>query len=159
MTATASAEEARGHLTACLQSHPELPWLYLLRGFASGQLGCEQQASRRRQRPRKILPTPWPIIARPSTAIRTGSFRYALLANRGLVRFQASKLDDAVDDLKEAIALDPRQLSAHVTLAQIHRQRHQLDLALAELGRAIALKPNLAALYRTRARWNLERPH
>ena len=50
-------------------------------------------------------------------------------------------------------------MSAYVTLAQIHRQRHQVDLALAELGRAIALKPNLAPLYRTRARWNLERPH
>ena len=34
----------------------------------------------------------------------------------------------------------------------------RLDLALEELGRAIALEPNLAPLYRTRARWNLERP-
>ena len=71
---------------------------------------------------------------------------------------QSRKLDEAIADLEEAIALDPRQLSAYVTLAQIHRQRHQIDLALEELGRAIALKPNLAPLYRTRARWNLERP-
>jgi tetratricopeptide (TPR) repeat protein len=72
---------------------------------------------------------------------------------------QSRKLDEAIADLQEAIALDPGQLSAYVTLAQIHRRRRQIDLALEELGRAIALKPNLALLYRTRARWNLERPH
>ena len=37
----ADSEGARACLTACLQSHPELPWLYLLRGFASGQLGSK----------------------------------------------------------------------------------------------------------------------
>ena len=34
----ANSEEARAYLTACLQSHPDSPWLYLLRGFASGQI-------------------------------------------------------------------------------------------------------------------------
>ena len=70
-----------------------------------------------------------------------GRYRYALLVNRGLLHLQSQKPDEAVADLEEAIALDPGQLSAYVTLAQIHRQRHQLDLALAALGHAIALKP------------------
>ena len=87
-----------------------------------------------------------------------GRFRYALLVNRGLVRLQSRKLDEAIVDLQEAIELDPQQLSAYVTLAQIHRHRGEFDLALETLGRGIALKPNLAALYRTRARWTLERP-
>ena len=32
--------EARTYLTACLQDHPDLPWLYVLRGFAYGQSGA-----------------------------------------------------------------------------------------------------------------------
>ena len=73
-----------------------------------------------------------------------GRFRYALLVNRGLVRLQSRKLAEAVADLKEAIALNPRQFNAYVTLAQIERREHRLDLALEHLGRAIALNPDLA---------------
>ena len=151
----ASPEKAKGYLTACLQTHPELPWLYLLRGFASGQMGSRASS------PEEAAENYAAALADYREALRRdsgGRFRYALLVNRGLVRLQSRKLDEAVADLEEAIALDPRQLSAYVTLAQIHRQRHQIDLALEELGRGIALKPNLAPLYRTRARWNLERP-
>jgi tetratricopeptide (TPR) repeat protein len=85
-----------------------------------------------------------------------GRFRYALLANRGLLYFQAGKLALAAADLKEAIALYPRQLNAYVTLAQVQRRAGKLDAALEHLGRAIDLYPNLAALYRTRARWRME---
>jgi len=87
-----------------------------------------------------------------------GRFRYALLANRGLVRFQSRKWVEAVADLEEAIALNPRQYNAFVTLAQIYRQEHRLDEAIKQIDRAIALKPPASApLYRTRALWNLER--
>ncbi len=37
--------EARLHLAACLQSHPELPWLFVLRGFAEGLLGADSRNS------------------------------------------------------------------------------------------------------------------
>jgi serine/threonine protein kinase/lipoprotein NlpI len=149
------AKEAKAYLTACLQTHPELPWLYLLRGFASGQIGSKTSS------PVEAAENFAAAEADYREALRRdsgGRFRYALLVNRGLVRLQSRKLDQAIADLEDAIALDPRQLSAYVTLGQIHRQRHQIDLALEELGRAIALNPNLAPLYRTRARWNLERP-
>ena len=151
----ASPERAKAYLAACLQTHPELPWLYLLRGFASGQIGSKTLS------PVEAAENYAAAEADYHEALRRdpgGQYRYALLVNRGLVRFQSRELDQAIADLQEAIALDPRQLNAYVTLAQIHRQRHQIDLALEELGRAIALKPNLAPLYRTRARWNLERP-
>ena len=51
-----------------------------------------------------------------------GRFRYALLANRGLVRFQSRRLVEAVADLDEAIKLNPRQYNAFVTRAQVYRQ-------------------------------------
>ena len=154
-TKGANAERARAYLTGCLQSHPELPWLYILRGFASGQIGS------RASNPIEAAENLGAALADYREAIRRdsgGRFRYAVLVNRGLVFLQSRKLDEAVADLQAAIALDPRQLNAYVTLAQVRRQQHQVDLALDELGRAIALKPNLAPLYRTRARWNLERP-
>jgi serine/threonine protein kinase/tetratricopeptide (TPR) repeat protein len=151
----ANLERARAYLTACLQTHPELPWLYLLRGFASGELAA------RASNPLDTTENLADAEADYQAALLRdplGKFRYALLANRGLVRLHGHKLDLAIADLNDAIALDARQLSAHVTLAQLYRQRHQLDQALAELDRAVALKPNVAPLYRTRARWNLERP-
>ena len=137
--------EAKAYLTGCLQSHPDLAWLYLLRGFASGQLGMFDAAeSDYRQ-----------ALNRDSG----GRFRYALLANRGLVRFQSGKRTEAIADVEEAIQLNPRQYSAFVTRAQIYRQDRELDRAIEYLDRAIALKPpNSDRLYRSRALWNLERP-
>jgi eukaryotic-like serine/threonine-protein kinase len=151
----AHAEGAKAYLTACLQSHPELPWLYLLRGFASGQMGSMASSQSEASDSFNAAEADYrEALGRDSD----GRFRYALLVNRGLVRLQSRKLDEAIVDLQEAIELDPQQLSAYVTLAQIHRHRREVDLALETLGRGIALKPNLAALYRTRARWTLERP-
>jgi eukaryotic-like serine/threonine-protein kinase len=151
----ADTEGAMAYLSGCLQSHPELPWLYILRGFASGQIGA------RTSNPAEATDHFAAAEADYREALRRdsgGRYRYALLVNRGLVRLQSRKLNEAIADLQEAIPLDPRQLNAYVTLAQIHRLRNQLDLALDVLGSAIALQPNLAPLYRTRARWNLERP-
>jgi tetratricopeptide (TPR) repeat protein/tRNA A-37 threonylcarbamoyl transferase component Bud32 len=150
----AQLAEARAYLTACLQTHPDLPWLYLLRGFASGQSAVVATTRGEAATECKAAEDDYRDALRRDPA---GRFRYALLANRGLLRYQAQRWDDAVADLRAAIELDPRQHSAHVTLAQVYRQQHKLDSALEQLGRAIALRPDLAALYRTRAFWNLER--
>jgi tetratricopeptide (TPR) repeat protein len=136
--------EAKAYLTGCLQSHPDLAWLYLLRGFASGQMGMYDAAEADYRE----------ALERDSD----GRFRYALLTNRGLARFQSGRLAEAAADLDEAIKLNPRQLTAFVTRAQIYRQEHRLDEAIKHLDRAIALKPpNSAPLHRTRALWNLDR--
>ena len=136
--------EAKAYLTGCLQSHPDLAWLYLLRGFASGEMRMFDAAEADYRE----------ALKRDSD----GRFRYALLANRGLARFQNRKWVEAAADLDEAIKLNPRKCSAFVTRAQIYRQEHRLDEAIKHLDRAIALKPpNSAPLYRTRALWNLER--
>jgi tetratricopeptide (TPR) repeat protein/tRNA A-37 threonylcarbamoyl transferase component Bud32 len=147
--------EAKAYLTGCLQTHSGLPWLYLLRGFASGQMGSASQL------PGEAAG----YFAEAENDYRKaleldpeGKFRHALLANRGLLRFQSRRFAEAISDLKEAIALDPSQHTAHVTLAQVYRHQHKPDEALLELGKAIALKPDSAPLYRTRALWSLERP-
>ncbi len=67
---TAHPAEAKIHLTACLHSHPELPWLYLLRGFASGSSALTRPA-RPRRRPTFTMPKS--ILARRSTAIHRES--------------------------------------------------------------------------------------
>jgi tetratricopeptide (TPR) repeat protein len=151
----AHPEQAEAYLTACLQTHPDLPWLYLLRGFAFGQSAAA--ASTRAEAGHQFDAAE----ADFREAFRRdpdGRFRYALLANRGLIRFRGGRWEDAAADLREAIGLNPRQYSAHVTLAQVYRKQHKLDLALEQLGLAIALTPDAADLRRTRALWNLERP-
>src|SRR5262245_13363816 len=152
----AQPAEAKAYLTACLQTHPDLPWLYLLRGFASGQLSAAAPSRAEAVDAFEAAEADFRDALRRDPA---GRFRYALLTNRGLIRFQGQRWEDAAADLREAIGLNPRQYSAYVTLAQVYRKQHRLDQALEQLGRAIALKPDSAALRRTRALWNLESPH
>src|SRR5262249_12368281 len=152
----AQPAEAKAYLTACLQTHPDLPWLYLLRGFASGQSGAAAPTRAEAADASAAAEADFRDALRRDPA---GRFRYALLANRGLIRFQGQRWEEAAADLREAIGLNPRQYSAYVTLAQVYRKQHRLDQALEQLGRAVALKPDSAALRRTRALWSLERPH
>jgi eukaryotic-like serine/threonine-protein kinase len=147
--------EAKIHATACLQAHPEAPWLYLLRGFASCQLGADSPDSAEKESHFRDAEADYrhALDRDPSP-----SFRSALLSNRGLLRFHSGRQKEAIADLQEAIALNPRLMSAYVNMAQIRRQEHQFDQAIELLDRAIALKPDTAPLYRTRAQWNLDRP-
>ena len=106
--------------------------------------------------PLAILPTPLPTIAKPRSSTPRESFAVALLENRGLLHYQTGRFAEAISDLREAIALDPRQHAAHVTLAQVYRHQHKPETAIEELGKAIKLKPDSAPLYRTRALWFME---
>ena len=106
--------EAKAHLTGCLQSHSGLPWLYLLRGFASGQMGS---ASKLPVEAAGHFADAEADYRKALELDPDGRFRHALLANRGLLRFQSRRFADAISDLKQAIALDPRQHTAYVTLA------------------------------------------
>ena len=96
---------------------------------------------------------PRPIIARWSNAIPRADIVTPCWSIAACSIFRAASAAEAISDLKEAIALDPRQVNAYVTLAQVHRREHRLDLALERLGQAIALNPDQPALYRMRARW------
>jgi eukaryotic-like serine/threonine-protein kinase len=149
-----NAAEARTYLTACLRDHPDLPWLYVLRGFAYGQSGAAAAD------PAAAAAYFEAALADYREAVACdsgGRYRYAVLANRGLLYFERRNSAEAIADLTEAIALEPRQVNAYVTLAQVHWREQNIDLAMKRLGQAIALSPDQPALYRMRARWSLER--
>ncbi len=145
--------QASTNLTACLQSHPDLPWLYLLRGFAFGQSATTVSDPAEAKSLFEAALADYREAAERDSA---GRYRYALLVNRGLLHFHARREAEAISDLKEAIALNPRQVNAYVTLAQVHRRNQQYGMAIELLGQAIARSPDQAALYRMRALWSLE---
>ncbi len=88
---------------------------------------------------------------------RDDDFHYALLMNRGAMRFQQRRYSDAVADFEAATALDRGHYNAYASLAQALRQLGRRDEALEQLRKAIALEPEKAALYRGRALTRLER--
>ncbi|MBI2478347.1 MAG: tetratricopeptide repeat protein, partial [Planctomycetia bacterium] len=135
--------EARSHLTACLAQGRDFVWLYLLRGFANGELRAFDAADADF---RKALEMPL-----------DENSRYVLLVNRGVLRIRQERFEDAIGDLNEAINLKPTEYQAFVNLAQAYRSQHDLDRAIEQLDLAIARQPSLDQLYRLRARLHVER--
>lgn len=139
--------EARVLLGACLAQRSDYVWLYLLRGFANGELKAWAAADSDFQ---KALGLPLDDNA-----------RYVLFVNRGVLRIRQERYDDAIADLRSAIELKPRAYQAYVNLAQAFRGLNELDVALEQLDRAVELEPSQAHLRRLRARLQIERkqPH
>ena len=154
--------EAKANLNACLNQDPDFAWLYLLRGFASGQVGAifaqaggvAAQASNLLGKAEDHFAAAEEDYARALELLErkpVAELRYVLLVNRGLLRWQHRDLDRAVADLQEAIRLDARLYQAHAGLAQVLRQQGKPDEAIEQFTQAIALRPDLAVLYRGRA--------
>jgi serine/threonine protein kinase/tetratricopeptide (TPR) repeat protein len=135
--------EAKTMLTACLAQGREFVWLYLLRGFAHGELQAWDAAESDFQ---KALQLPL-----------DDNSRYVLFVNRGVLRIKQERFQDAITDLNEATKLKPTEYQAFVNLAQAHRRLNDLDEALKQLDLAVEREPSLAHLYRLRARLRLER--
>jgi serine/threonine protein kinase/tetratricopeptide (TPR) repeat protein len=135
--------EARSHLTACLAQGRKFVWLYLLRGYANGELLAFEAAES--------------DFKSALTLTRDENSRYVLLVNRGVLRIRQERFDDAIADLGAAIKLKPGDYQAYVNLAQSHRLAGDLDTALAQLDRAVQREPSLAHVYRLRARLRVER--
>ncbi|SIO25127.1 Serine/threonine protein kinase [Singulisphaera sp. GP187] len=146
-------EVAKAALRDCLARHPDFAWLYLLRGFASGQIATAEPNQALAEQSFEDAEADF----RKALELGAGQeLRYALRVNRGLIRFKRDRPGEAAADLREAIALDPARFNAYVTLAHLDREQGQPEEAAALLDRAIELKPDLAPLYRTRALWKLE---
>jgi tetratricopeptide (TPR) repeat protein len=148
---------ARDNLTNCLTQQPGLVWIYLLRGFAQGQLGDYRAAEDDFRAAQELLE------ARPDREAR-----YVLYNNRAVVRIGQKQYAAAVDDLRRAIALKPDRYQAHASLSQAYARQGQPAAAEAELDKAIAAaRPlvdsqdldahTLALLHRQRARLRRER--
>jgi serine/threonine protein kinase len=156
-------------LNGCIDRAPDLAWLYLLRGVASGQSAIQARAAGK-----ALGITDGSIDAAAEAQFEAGEadfrqalvklgaapndeLRYAVLVDRALMRYQRGRLDDSAADLREAIRLGGRYYNALASLAQVLQQQKQWDEAIDQFTRAIVLKPDLAALYRGRAAVQQER--
>jgi eukaryotic-like serine/threonine-protein kinase len=145
---------ARAHLTACLGQKPGFVWLYLLRGFAHGQLQDFQAAEADFQKVLALGPD--------------ADARYALHVNRGALRTRQDRLAEAIADLRHAITLQPGRYQAYANLAKAYQQQKSFDAAAGQLDRAIEVagrlvaaggleRSALALLHHNRGRLHLER--
>jgi eukaryotic-like serine/threonine-protein kinase len=162
-------DAAKANLIGCLQAEPDSAWLYLLRGFASGQQGARDlklvaTSPGREADLKKVAESEFDkaeadfhdaLELLKRTPDRDLS--YILLVNRGLVRFERGRLDQAAADYLEAICTkqDP---NAHADLAFVYQKQGKIDEAIAQFSQAIALKPDWAPLYRGRAKLLQDRP-
>jgi tetratricopeptide (TPR) repeat protein/tRNA A-37 threonylcarbamoyl transferase component Bud32 len=162
---------AKVGLNACLEHEPGFAWLYLLRGYASGQVAAQALNAA------KVLPDQADELRygaeiqfeaaeadyRTAASILDGQpkpnegLSYVLLVNRGLMRFERLRLDDAVADLQEAIRRNDRKFEAFAALAQVFQKQKKWDDAVELFTRAIRLKSDWAPLYRGRAAVQQER--
>jgi tetratricopeptide (TPR) repeat protein len=71
------------------------------------------------------------------------------LNNRGCALLEAGEIEQALTDLREAIALDPDSATAHCSLAEGLARAGDHSAALASLKRAAALDPSWRAYART----------
>ena len=160
---TSRFEAAKSCITGCLQIDRNLALLYVLRGFASGQIGVRnlrlaQDSSGREADLKSSAEYEFDeaeadlreAVERLKVAPDT-ELQYVLFVNRGLIRFQRGRLDDAALDFKEAIHVKKDASLAHANLAYVYEKQDKPALAIEQFDRAIALKPDWAPLYRGRA--------
>jgi tetratricopeptide (TPR) repeat protein/tRNA A-37 threonylcarbamoyl transferase component Bud32 len=159
--------EARIILDECLRDRPNFAWLYLLRGYASGQLGLignRRDASSGRigafaafddgpprpQGPREPSAAPADSDAAEEDFRRAldrlgpgdSDLRYTLHLDRGFVRLWQNRLAEAADDFEQAIRLDPARFNAYVNLAGVRLRQDDLDGAIDRLTEALERTPD-----------------
>ncbi len=135
--------EGKAHLAACIARRPAFIASYLLRGYASTELGYFPDALADYDAAEKLNPN--------------RDDRYALENNRGLVHFRQGDSPGAIALYERASALMPDQYAAFVNLAHVYQEKKQYDDALRFMNQAIEKAPQLASLYRDRARLQRDR--
>ena len=71
--------------------------------------------------------------------------------NRGVQAWDKGQSDDALQNLDEAVRLDPDFLEARMNLGIVHAKIGQAKEALAQYEQALVLEPNLAVLHSNKA--------
>lgn len=143
--------DIRGYLTAsvtaftaCLAQRPEFVWPLLLRGVAQAGLGeaalAEADfalASKAAEKGDGILPA--------------SLYAYGLAMNRGSLRYQQLRYDDAQAEFSRAESLRPGQPEALINLSLVERAKQRDSQALALLTRALEADPRNRQAWRLRA--------
>jgi len=160
---TARFEAAKTALAGCLMADRDFAWLYLLRGFASGQEGAkylnlvtnspgrEAGLKEKAEFQFDLAEADFHDALARLRKTPDNDLPYVLLINRGLVRFQRGRLDQAAADYREAVGLKKDPYLAYAELAHVYQKQDRPDLAIEQFTRAIAVKPDWAPLYRGRA--------
>ena len=133
---TGEYEGAKSSLNGCLTTDPKFAWLYLLRGFASGQIGARDVALAKTspKLPRRALKgsaefefdeaeADFQKAIERLNGTSDDELQYVLLVNRGLVRFERGHLDSAAADFQEAIRSHKNPFLAHSSLASVYKSK------------------------------------
>jgi tetratricopeptide (TPR) repeat protein len=105
---------AQASFTGCLSQKREIVWPRILRGLSYMELDAFAAAEK--------------DFATALEADLTSEACYIVHVSRGIMRFRQKKLNEAVVDLEQAIALMPQLLDARITLAKVRQA--QSDFAL-----------------------------
>jgi len=143
--------QAKTAMAACLGRRPDFHWIYLVRGFANAEQDDFTAAESDFRRVEQTL------ADKPDELLQYGFYVYRSVLRIRQGEKDSARYDDAVADLRQAIALRPKQYQAYVNLAQAYEKQHKLAEAVAEMDRAIQLEPDRVFLYRRRARLRIQR--
>jgi serine/threonine protein kinase/Flp pilus assembly protein TadD len=135
LEACVGGEESETHEDS-LATRSRQAWMYLLRGFALGQLKEYVLAEDDFVRALSLHPDEWA--------------QYGVYNNRGTMRIYSGDLDGAVQDCRKAISLKPDRYQAYFSLAEAYKKQKKPKDALLALNQAIQRRKE-AWLYRSRA--------
>jgi tetratricopeptide (TPR) repeat protein len=151
-------EQAESSLTLCQSRRPDFVWVYVLRGWASGQLG--ERAQRQPEQARLHFADADADFRQAETLLERRpdpEAAYVLRVNRAATWMLQGKDARARKDLRDAIAQKPKQFNAYLLLAEACVKEKNHAAALAQLDTAIRLEPKLAAPYHQRGQVHLAR--
>src|SRR5262249_37327631 len=146
--------QAEVWLTACQGRRPDFDvWVFILRGYASGQLGERAQRSQQTDQAALHFAAAAADFRQAQTLLErqpNGEAAYNLRVNRAATLILQEKYADARQDLLDAKERKPKQFNAYLLLAETYADQKNHDAALVHLNQAIALQPQLAVLYHKR---------
>ena len=128
--------EALMAFSACVALAPEAARVYFNRALVLTALGCPDQAQRDYDRALK----------------RDAGLAPAAL-NRGLLRYQAGRLTEAMADLGRALELGHDPDTVHYNLALVHLARHDPEAARVSLDCALKANPRHPQARQLRENW------